>query len=261
MQGREGIVSSVVRGSNYPTLTLSIEGPYLPLAKFRKALDSFIDLLTEVDRETSDSGNLTVEWSISSITSGSVHITAVANPVDQEVYQLRPNQVVELIAQGIDQLHNFPIIPVGFSDAALKYVKTFSELIDPNDFAEIHLESNGWATGIAPRLAGNINEITKTTQKFYGSVEGTLVSISLTGRQSFGIRSSLEEKTIRCYFKDDMLEMAKEALAQRVYAFGLIRQRVHGEKMNIQVDELKILPQAEHIPTVSEILAKLREGE
>jgi len=261
MQGREDKNSNSVKGSNHATLSFSVEGPYLPFTKFRKAIDSFIDLLTEIDRGTSDNGDLTVEWSISSVRTGSIHITAVANPVSQEVHQLRPKRVIETVAQGIDQLHDSPVIPVGFSDAALKHVKTFGDLIDPDDFAEIRFESNGWATEIAPRLSGNVDEITKTTQRFYGSVEGILVSISLSGKQSLGIRSSLEGKTIRCYFKDETLEKAKEALGCRVYAFGLIRQRTHGPKINIQVDELKILPSAEQVPTVSELLAKIRGGE
>jgi hypothetical protein len=67
MQGREDTTSSVVRSGEHATLTISIEGPYFPLAKFRKALDSFIDLLTAVDKETSEKGDLTIEWAISSI--------------------------------------------------------------------------------------------------------------------------------------------------------------------------------------------------
>jgi len=260
MQGKEDTTSSVVKSGEHATLTISIEGPYFPLAKFRKALDSFIDLLTEVDKETSEKGDLTIEWAISSIRTGSIHITAVANPVDEEVHRSRPSQVIKTVTQGLDQLQEAPVIPVGFSEAALNYTKTFGDIINPNDFAEIRFGSNGWNKNIAPRLAGNIDEITKTTQKFYGSIEGILVSISVAGKQTLGIRSSIEGKTIRCYFKDDLFEVAKDALGRRVYVFGLIRQRLHGPKINIQVDELRILPSQNEMPTVSEILAKLRHG-
>ena len=53
-------------------LTISIDGPHFPFSKFREALDSFIDLLTEVDKETSNYGKLTVEWAVSSVRSGSI---------------------------------------------------------------------------------------------------------------------------------------------------------------------------------------------
>jgi hypothetical protein len=87
-----------------------------------------------------------------------------------------------------------------------------------------------------------------------------LVSISVAGKQTLGIRSSIEGKTIRCYFKDDLFESAKDALGRRVYVFGLIRQRLHGLKINIQVDELRILPSQDEMPTVSEILASSGRG-
>jgi len=258
MQETEDTISSTVGSSEHVTLTISIEGPYFPLAKFRKALDSFIDLLTEVDKETSDNGDLTVEWAISSITSGSIHITAIANPVNKEIHQSRPRQVIKTVTQGIDQLQEAPLIPIGFSEAALKHTKTFGVILDPNDFAEIKFRSNGWNKNIAPRLAGNIDEITKTTQNFYGSIEGTLVSISIADKQTLGIRSSIEGKIIRCHFKDELFELAKDALGGRVYVFGLVRQRLHGPKINIQVDELRILPSQDEMPTISEILARLR---
>ena len=258
MQETEDTVSTIVESSERVTLTISIEGPYFPLAKFRKALDSFIDLLTEVDKETSENGDLTVEWAISSITAGSIHITAVANPVNEEIHQSRPRQVIKTVTQGLDQLQEAPLIPIGFSEAALNYAKTFGVILDPNDFAEIKFRSNGWNKNIAPRLAGNIDEITKTTQSFYGSIEGYLVSISVAGKQTLGIRSSIEGKVIKCHFKDELFELAKDALGGRVYVFGLVRQRLHGPKINIQVDELRILPSQDEMPTISEILARLR---
>lgn len=258
MQGTEGKSISMIESGDNATLTMSIEGPHFPLAKFRKALDSFIDLLVEVDKETSDSGELTVEWSISSISSGSIHITALARPVDRDLHAQRPDEVIETVTQGLDLLQEAPIIPKGFSESALKHSKTFSAILNPDDFAEIRFKSKGWSKSVAPKLAGNVDEITKTTQKFYGSIEGILVSISVAGKQSLGIRSSIEGKTVRCYFDDNLFEAAKDALGQRVYVFGLIRQRVHGPKINIQVDELRVLPSADKLPTVSEILAKLR---
>ncbi len=256
----DNTTSSLAKSNISDTLTIIIEGPYFPLAKFRKALDSFIDLLTELDKETSEEGDLTIEWAISSIKTGSIHITAVANPINEEIHRSRPSEVIRTVTEGLDQLQEAPVIPIGFNEAALKYTKTFGEIINPDDFAEVRFRSNGWNKNIAPRLAGNIDEITKTTQKFYGSIEGTLVSISVAPKQTFGIRSSIEGKTIRCYFKNDLFETAKDALGHRVYVFGLIRQSLHGPKINIQVDELRILPSQNEMPTVSEILAKLRHG-
>jgi hypothetical protein len=263
MQAKGNTISDLVKSGDYPTLAINVDGPYFPLIKFRKALDSFIDLLTAVDQETSEDGNLTIEWAISSITTASIHVTAVANPVSEEVPQSRLRQVIQTVIQGLEQLQEAPVTPIGFSKAALRHTKVFGEIIDPKDFAEIQFASNGWQQNISPRLAGNINEITKKIQTFYGSIEGKLVSISVAGKQTLGIRSSIEGRTIRCYFKDEMFEAAKKALGHKVYAFGLIRQHSHGAKISIQVndaDEFRVLPSPDEMLSVSEILARLRNG-
>lgn len=258
MYGGEETISSVTSSDGRTTLTIVIDGPYFPLTKFRQAIDSLLGLLTEIDKETSNKGDTTVEWSIQSIESGSIHMTAVATPVNEERDHQRPSEVMQTFTSGIARLQDAPVIPDGFSEAALRHTRAFGELINPDDFAAIQLGSDGWNTSIAPRLAGNVNEIARTTQKYYGSIEGVLVSISLSGRQTLGIRSKLEGKTIKCFFKDDLFEVAKEALGKRVYVFGIIRQRRHGPKINIEVHELRMLPSREEQPSVNDILARLR---
>ncbi|MGB0560227.1 MAG: hypothetical protein ACPGVO_00275 [Spirulinaceae cyanobacterium] len=258
MQSQTYNASDLTEGSEDNTLIISIDGPHFPFAKFCKAMDSFIALLTEVDKETSNSGEKTIEWSIASVRSGGINITAVAIPIDEKLDKQRPTEVLSLFQDGIEQLQAAPVIPNGFSEAALLYARAFSAILNPNDFAEIRFKSHGWSKSIVPKLKGNIDEITRTTQKFYGSVEGVLVSISVAGKQSVGIRSRTDERIVKCYFRDDLLDTAKEALGRRVYVFGLIRQHVHGPKINIQVDEMRILPSADELPSVSDILARLR---
>jgi hypothetical protein len=172
MTDQDRSIFNLVEDSSHATLTLSIDGPYFPLNKFRKALDGFMDLLTEIDKETSETGSLSVEWELSSIKQGSWHISTAGNPINIEVDKNRPSQILQFFREGVDQLQDSPVTPLGFTDAALKYAKVFGELIDPNDFAEIKFRTNGWVRNITPRLVGNIDEIRKSTYKFHGSIEG-----------------------------------------------------------------------------------------
>ena len=99
MEAENKAISKDLEWSDNATLTISIEGPYFPLAKFRKALDSFIDLLTEVDVSTSERGEATVEWSVDLVKSGSINITALARPVSDEVSGSRAASIIEVIAR------------------------------------------------------------------------------------------------------------------------------------------------------------------
>jgi len=89
----------------------------------------------------------------------------------------------------------------------------------------------------------NVDEITQNFYSIYGSIEGQLVSINIANRQKMGIRSLTDNKIIKCFFPEELFEQAREALGKRVYVFGLIRQYLHGEKINIQVQEMKVFPE------------------
>ncbi len=106
----------------------------------------------------------------------------------------------------------------------------------------------------------NVDEITQNFYSIYGSIEGHLVSINIANRQKIkmGIRSLTDNKIIKCFFSEELFEQAREALGKRVYVFGLIRQYLHGEKINIQVQEMKVFPKKSVAPSLSNIINSIR---
>lgn len=240
------------------TLTIDIDGPYFPLEKFKETIEHFLTILSELDRGISTTGDPVIEWSISSVSSGSLHLTAEANLVSDDIEPSRPSEVIFTFARGMEFIRERPERPPLFSNRALKSAKAFSELLDPENFAEIEVSAGKWRLQITRSISANVNEVIEDFHKSYGAIEGTLVSISLANKQSFGIRDFLEEKVIRCFFPDDLFETARSALGKRVYVFGIIRQRTHGEKINIQATELKVLPSSSELLTLKDIFKNVR---
>ena len=239
-----------------PRLTITIDGPYFPLEKFRRVLDNFLTVLSEIDKEISDTGETGVEWSISEVRQGSICLTAEANVISDKIELERPYEVIETFKAGLETVKESPKRPQNFTDRALKNIKNISNLINPNDFAEISFSDTQWKLYLTQNISVNIDEITQNFYKIYGSIEGKLISISVAQRQNMGIRSSTEKKVIRCFFPDELFDQARDALGKRVYVFGLIRQYLHGEKINIQVQELKVFP--EKTESLAEILSFMR---
>lgn len=239
-------------------LTLKVDGPYFPIDKFQKVLQSFSIVLSEIDREISTCSQVGVEWAITEINEGSIIITAEANLLDEQVEIERPQEIIKIFREGLELIKETPQRPLHFTERALKNVKVFSELIDPNNFAEIKFSTENWKFAVTKNLSANIDEIIQTFYKIYGSIEGQLVSISIANRQNIGIRSLTDKKVIKCFFPDELFEQAREALGKRVYVFGLIRQYFHGEKINIQVQELKVFPDANGSSSLSNIINLLR---
>jgi hypothetical protein len=239
-------------------LTIDIDGPYFPLEKFQKALEHFLTILSELDRCISSTGDPVLEWSISSVRNESLHLTAEANLVSDDIELTRPSEVIFTFARGMELIQERPERPPIFSNKALRSAKAFSEMLNPENFAEIEFSTGNWRIQITRSIAANVDDLIEDFHKSYGAIEGTLVSISIANAQSFGIRDFLEERVIKCYFPDTLFEVARNALGKRVYVFGIIRQRTHGQKINIQVTELKVLPDPHELPSLKDIFRNIR---
>lgn len=239
-------------------LTININGPDFPLEKFKQILDSFSTVLSEIDKEISDTGKVGVEWSISEVRQGSIYLTVEASIIKDNVELDRPQEIIKAFQSGLDVIKDNPIRPKYFNDISLKKAKIFSELIDPNDFAEIGFSTQDWRFNVTQNLSINIDEIIKNFHKYYGSIEGKLVSISIAGRHKIGIRGQIDNKIIPCFLSDELFETARNALGKRVYVFGLIRQYLHGDKINIQVQEIKLLPETSEFSSIANILNMIR---
>ncbi|MDJ0658889.1 MAG: hypothetical protein QNJ42_05300 [Crocosphaera sp.] len=239
-------------------LTININGPDFPFKKFQQVLDSFSTVLSEIDKEISDTGKEGVEWSISEVRQGSICLTVEASIVKEDVEIDRPQEIIKAFQSGLDVIKDNPIRPKYFNDISLKKARVFSELIDPNDFAEIGFSPQDWRFNVTKNLSVNIDEIIKRFHQYYGAIEGKLVSISIAGRHKIGIRGQIENKIIPCFLPDELLETARNALGKRVYVFGLIREYLHGEKINIQVQEIKLLPEPSDSLSVANILNMMR---
>lgn len=241
-------------------LTIDIDGPYFPFEKFHKALEHFLTILTEIERGISSTKGPGIEWSITEVRSASLHLTAEANLTSDDVELTRPTDVIFAFARGMETIQERPVRPRMFSDKALRSAKAFSEMLDPENFAEIEFSADKWRIQITRSIAANVDELIEDYHKSYGSIEGTLVSISIATatKQSFGIRDVLDDRVIRCYFPDHLFETARNALGKRVYVFGVIRQRTHGHKINIQITELKVLPDQSELPSLNDIFRAMR---
>jgi hypothetical protein len=239
-------------------LTLKVEGPYFPIDKFQKVLQNFSRILSEIDKDISRSRKVGVEWFISEVQQGGIVITAEANIVDDLVEIERPREIIKNFCEGLELIRDHPQLPLHFTNIALENVKKISDLIDPNDFAEIKFFAENWQFNMTRKISANIEEITKNFYQIHGSIEGQLVSISNADQQNIGIRSLTSEKIVKCFFSTELFERARESLGKRVYVLGLIRQSLHGEKIHIHVEELKVFPEKSSLAFLSNIIDLLR---
>jgi len=224
------------------SLTLILDGPIISLENFAKAHSSLNTLLQEVDKEAS-SGEVSTHWIVSELRSGSSHATIQAFPKDEEISESHVLRVVQAFQQGLELLENQPSRPLFFNDRALKSAKDLVNLANQEieDTISIRLVAGDRELHLTQNLAGHIDEIINPLYKSFGSVEGFLDAINIHKKPYFTVYTFYE--AVKCYFRDkDLLSQAKSSLKQRVYVYGLIREREDGKKISMEVESLEILP-------------------
>jgi hypothetical protein len=245
------------------SLTLDIEGSQLSFDKFLKAQEYLSKLLHEVDRAVreatptaiADQKRPTIDWIISQVSGGSVHLT-LEGMTKEEVKPSHITQVLQIVETGISTIVNYPERPHFFSDRALENVKFLAKLVEKDVFM-IQLSVNSQRVTLNEHLIANVDEIIGGKYRSFGSVEGILKAIDLSRQPVFRVYDLLTNKSVRCYFNSDTLDIIKDALEKRVSVSGWINSREDGEKISIQVEEIDIFPSEDELPTIEEMIGIL----
>ncbi|WP_016952290.1 hypothetical protein [Anabaena sp. PCC 7108] len=249
---RQKLVQS---GELHTSLTVDIDGSLLPFDKFRKAQEELANILHEVDQNLGEKKRPSVNWVVSSVTSGSVHLTIEGVATDR-VAMATIAEVVTTVEKGIATLEEYPKRPPFFSDRALASAKCLASLIG-EDILTIQVGSNSTRVNLTQHLVANVDEIITAHYKSFGSVEGVLKAIDLSRKPLFRIYDLLTGKGVKCHFIPERIDFIKDALGKRVSVYGLIRSREDGQKVSVEVEDMEVFPIETQLPSIKDIIGIL----
>jgi len=231
-------------------ISLKLDGERITATKFKSGIGAFYSLLDEVSNEVSGK-NKPIEW-IVSVKEGSINLISVAEPRTIEPHLVK--NIVATISEGLDSLENLSQRPKYFTDQALEYVERLADLPSKkNGLDKLSIYVDAKEHEITPHAIANINEILEIKSRVIGSVEGRLETITVHNKAKVAIYDFLRNKAITCFIPEDMLETAKSALGNRVYVFGLISYGKEGIPRNIKVEEIRIFPDNNELPTANDV--------
>ena len=246
----------LVQSEERPTsLTVDIDGSLLPFDKFRKAQDELANILHEVDQSLGEKKRPSVNWVVSSVTSGSVHLT-IEGVATNRVARAAIAEVVTTVETGIATLEEYPKRPPFFSDRALESAKRLAKLIG-KDILTIQVGTNSKRVNLTQHLVANVDELIGANYTSFGSVEGVLDAIDLHRKPLFKIYDLLTDKGVKCHFMPSIMDEIKNALGKRVSVYGLIRSREDGQKVSVEVEDMEIFPSETQLPSIEEIIGIL----
>lgn len=200
-----------------PALTLELGPDKVPYRDFQQIVRAFTGLLSDISDETCGDPNA-VHWEIS-VSRGSVLIAANLPAATDANVVSRIQETVRKPPRRIRRsLHRFPrAVPA-------------MRLLTGVDRRDILVEGQQ----DTDRHPSQIAE--------YGTVEGTLDTLSARGRLHFTISEPIWNMAVQCTVPDDLIESMRGMWRKRVAAHGLVHYDGQGLPTSIKAEEVELFP-------------------
>jgi hypothetical protein len=223
----------------------------VPLARLLEAQERFLNLIREVGRTIA--GERGVTWVVNDTRTGSLDVGVRAVPRSARVPQSAPREIAHAIADGMAKLGAGPTRPRHFTDAALERAKEFANVLT-DELPSVTVRNGRGATRISTLLAAHAETVLGEPVAVFGSVEGTLESLTVHDRREFSVYDPLTNERIECRF--GMRLSPREigaAIERRVRVYGEIRSRPTGQILYVRVEEIEVQPEPDTLPTADEV--------
>jgi hypothetical protein len=231
-------------------LTLDLEAGQIPADRFRRAVNSFLDLVDAVSGEIVG-GDAKIRWVVT-VRGGSAHLSAMPDPLIAPAPAI---QVVKAISRGMRTVERNARRPKFFSDAALASARELATVADGKQIRSATIRADETEpVVVSKRTVAHVDVILGAHVKDYGTVEGTLDSLSRRGGPHFAVYDALTDQAIRCYVPAERMEDAWKAFGRRVAVTGFIRYRKStGQPLSVEAEDIVVFPAERDLPTADDV--------
>jgi hypothetical protein len=230
-------------------LTLHIDGQRITADRFRRAVDAFFDLVTDVATVVTGESKA-IDWVVS-VGAGSINLAASgearkpSTPVTQVVYA---------VYSGFQELaKKSPERPAYFTDNALEKTRDLIRLQDGKGVSTIQVRRSRSRVTLNQKVLQNIERLLGSSLAEMGAIEGKLEMVSFHGGLQVGVWDLLTDKMVRCNVTPDLEPRVMAALKKRVSLSGKIRYRSNGDAISIDADDIEIFPDTSQLPTADAV--------
>lgn len=230
-------------------LTLHIDGRRITADRFRRAVDAFIDVISEVTLAVTGQKQA-IDWVVS-VKSGSIDLAWAAEPKKTST---AATAVVHAIYTGFQELaQKSPQRPDHFNDYALERARELGRLQDGKAVSTVQVRRSRSRVTVNDKVVRNIDRILGGSLVELGTIEGKLRMISDTGGLHVGVWDTLHERAVRCNIPPDLIDSVMSAFRKRVAVSGAIRYRATGEPVSIDVERFEVFPDSSDLPTADSV--------
>jgi hypothetical protein len=235
-------------------LTLEIGGNLSP-DRFMAAARAFFGAVDEIGRAVAPDGE-TPEWMVrtreGSYLLGVDPAPGVKIAVVKAVYARMKHGVEQLAAGQIDTAR--------LPDAAIKHLKTLSELGERSkrNPIPVRLWIEKKPNPIGHDIAKTILESWGEDYRDFGTIEGKLEAIQDRNALQIRVFDSLLRQTVLCHVTEDKLPEAFANFRKRVEVSGIVLYRRNGMPVSIDVEHIEALPDDADLPSLDDVRGILK---
>jgi hypothetical protein len=217
---------------------------------FIRSLNSFFDLIRDVDSLVSKDRKGSVRWELVSMQKNSPALVEFAgvSRIDKMDYSLAIQQSV---LDGVEQLQDRHEQPQFYSYSALTRIKRMA--MQAQQLKWMSIFSGDRKILLDSRVISSVEYLLGEGSKSLGSVRGSLDALMVHGGHEFRIWSPKRAKPITCRFKEDMLPEVIRHIQQEVEVIGELRRNTRGEPVLMHVQEFRPLEPTRTLPTIEEM--------
>lgn len=232
-------------------LRLVLPDSGVPFARLLDAQTRFLSLIREVGRTIA--GDRGVVWIVHDTRPGSLDLGVQAVATSSRVPESAPREIAEAVADGMATLGAGPRRPRHFTDAALERAKELADVLT-DEMPSLTVRNGHAATRISNIVAAHAETVLGEPIVAFGSVEGTLESLTVHERRLFSVYDPLTDERIECRFGLRIPARAiGAAVEKRVRVYGEIRSRETGQIMYVRAEEIEVQPDPATLPTADEV--------
>jgi hypothetical protein len=230
-------------------LTLEIGDDVSP-EEFIAATRAFLSYVKDVADIVEQSGEQ-IKWTVV-VREGSSLIGVAPLP---SVPPTALRAVYSKVASGIESVRRGQVEESGLPDAALKHLRTLSDLSSADKHKPVSLRV--WVekkpVAMTNEISRAITEDWRADYSDFGTVEGKLEAIQDRGSLLIQVRDPLFNTSIKCYFPEVMLGDAFANFRKRIEISGTIHYRKNGVPISIEAVSIDTLPDDADLPSAKDV--------
>jgi hypothetical protein len=232
------------------------EGTTVELPELVGALGDFLGLLREVDSSVAEKRRGNLIWRVTTLERSPSPLVGVTPQMQRKAVNDTGERVERELIANVSAITDMGERTKLLSDAALNRVERIAKMapkIGPSSIYTTTKSAVPLTTTVTVKTLTQIQDLTSVKSTSFGTVSGSLDSISVHRGLEFRVWDDQTNRRVRCIFEKKQESQAKDMLGKKVMVTGMVRADRYGRPIFMKVENFDPLIPRKDLPTIEEM--------